>query len=557
MHRETPSLNRWKASALRFPLTRNCVRLNYPDTYTFDLNGNQITDVHTGPGSGASATTTNTYNGDDQLTDAQVTGGTDTRYDYDPNGSQIDVKVNGTVTSSYSYDVRNKMVGFSNGTTSASYVYDDAGNRVAETSGTTTTYYLTDIQNPTGYAQPVEAHQGSAATAPTETYLIGDRVFGQADSSGNVNYLLIDGHGSTQQITNASGTVTAAMAYTAYGSALNFNPAAIGSAYLFGGDAIYDPVSGLYMHGDGTRDSSGFRFIQADTQGNGSNSDPISLHRYLYAGADPINAWDPSGHDLTELLVDMGIDSVLNSAVSFALKPAIGYVTSALASALIPQSALNAIENALPNVGIIGAGLALNVAPSGGFGASFEGALEGVYSSHTNHGALFLADTEKLGLIGGDPGAVNFVVGLGWNVADSEDYTDNKYGVSFPFAGLPSKIQSRIQADLTNRLGSFVSPFLSQLSAGASALDSAFPGYSSGLINSIESDLPSYTAGILHFLDKCEATVLTNGDGVEVVLGYNALEEANSSESARYTGAGIVHASATQLYPSEGNVPFE
>ena len=132
---------------------------------------------------GTVGTTTNTYNGDDQLTDAVVAGGSTTHSDYDPNGSQIDVTVNGTVTATYSYDVRNKMVGYSSGTTGAIYVYDDAGNRVAETTGGVTTYYLTDTQNPTGYAQPVEEHQGSAATAPTETYLIGDRVFGEADSS--------------------------------------------------------------------------------------------------------------------------------------------------------------------------------------------------------------------------------------------------------------------------------------------------------------------------------------------------------------------------------------
>jgi hypothetical protein len=40
--------------------------LNYSDSYSFDLNGNIVTDVHTGAG-GTVGTTTNTYNGDGQL----------------------------------------------------------------------------------------------------------------------------------------------------------------------------------------------------------------------------------------------------------------------------------------------------------------------------------------------------------------------------------------------------------------------------------------------------------------------------------------------------------
>jgi RHS repeat-associated protein len=188
------------------------------------------------------------------------------------------------------------MVGYNGSSGTASYVYDDSGNRVQETTGTTTEYYLTDTQNPTGYAQPLEVHQSSISSAPNLTYLIGDRIFGQANSSGGISYLSIDGHGSTQQITNASGAVTAALAYTAYGTALNFNPAAIGSVYLFGGDAVYDPISGLYMHGDGRRDTVGFRFIQEDPSSSGNNSDPTSLHLYLYASANPISDIDPSGY---------------------------------------------------------------------------------------------------------------------------------------------------------------------------------------------------------------------------------------------------------------------
>jgi hypothetical protein len=44
-----------------------------------------------------------------------------------------------------------------------------------------------------------------------------------------------------------------------------------------------------------------------------------SLHKYLYAGANPVNAYDPSGHDLTSLLVTIGIGAELLGTLSVGL----------------------------------------------------------------------------------------------------------------------------------------------------------------------------------------------------------------------------------------------
>jgi hypothetical protein len=50
-----------------------------------------------------------------------------------------------------------------------------------------------------------------------------------------------------------------------------------------------------------------FEFIQRDTT-SGNNQDPFSLHKYLYANADPINNNDPSGHDDDNELEDEAFD---------------------------------------------------------------------------------------------------------------------------------------------------------------------------------------------------------------------------------------------------------
>jgi hypothetical protein len=63
----------------------------------------------------------------------------------------------------------------------------------------------------------------------------------------------------------------------------------------------------------------------------------------------------------------------------------------------------------------------------------------------------------------------------------------------------------------------------------------------------------------MHFLDKCEATVLvpiSNPTSVELVLSYDFLEEANGSDAPRLAGLGFGYSEAAQIFPS-GNVPFE
>jgi hypothetical protein len=137
-----------------------------------------------------------------------------------------------------------------------------------------------------------------------------------------VSYLLIDGHGSTQQITNSSGAVTAVFRYDAFGDAINFNPATAPTVFLFGGDAIYDPVSGLEFHGDGTRPTDGFIFVQRDfgPEGMGDASDPITFNAYLFANSNPIYFGDPSGHvaDADTTVASLGsalLDSVQNLAI--------------------------------------------------------------------------------------------------------------------------------------------------------------------------------------------------------------------------------------------------
>jgi YD repeat-containing protein len=309
--------NRWKLSGLRVRLTRNRVRLNYPDTYSYDLDGNQIQKVHTT--SAGTETTTNTYNGDDELTQSVDSSTGTTTFGYDANGSQTSSTNGGNVTTN-TYDVRNRLSSVTTGGVTTTYGYDDAGNRVSETTAGTTTYYLIDSNNPTGYAKPIEQWVSTTGNRSTATlsmsYVIGDRVLAQATGSGVVSYLLVDGQDNTRALTNSSGMVTATFNYDASGDPIGFNAATAPTSILFQ-ETMFDAPSGLNFFDNGQREEQlgSPDFIEADSQMYADNQNPITLNLRLLDGADTINNIDLNGHDfgLADLIVAQGIDTTLSS----------------------------------------------------------------------------------------------------------------------------------------------------------------------------------------------------------------------------------------------------
>jgi len=52
------------------------------------------------------------------------------------------------------------------------------------------------------------------------SYIIGLAVLAQTNSSGATSYLMVDGQGSTRQLTDSSGNITARFVFDAYGNLL-------------------------------------------------------------------------------------------------------------------------------------------------------------------------------------------------------------------------------------------------------------------------------------------------------------------------------------------------
>jgi len=324
--------------------TPNCTTQKGSIGYVYDNVGNRQSITSTVPAipSGSQIT----YDADDRLT-------TD---NYDPDGNTIS---SGGILNAY--DFENHLIKHGNVTV----VYDGDGNRVAETVGGVTTNYLVDANNPTGYAQVVDELQNNSVT---RSYSYGlERIYERQLVAGNwqVCFYGYDGHGSVRQLFNSSGAITDTYDYDAFGNLIN-STGTTPNNYLFAGEQ-FDPALGMYFLRARYYNSNTGRFWTAD-QFEGDPESPISLHRYLYANADPANMMDPGGNfGIGDALAVLTVLSVLYGLTS------LGYHTYQAATA---QSAdqrnanifaayLDAAGLALAMVGIEGGSLGPRLAVAG------------------------------------------------------------------------------------------------------------------------------------------------------------------------------------------------
>lgn len=116
--------------------------------------------------------------------------------------------------------------------------------------------------------------------------------------------------GSTRLLTNNLGAVTDSYAYDAYGN-LIATTGVSSNAYLFAGEQRDSEIGLDYLRARYYDPLVG-RFVSADAY-EGTLNDPMSLHDYQYAHANPVVNTDPSGYmtNMSELLGNMAAYSVL------------------------------------------------------------------------------------------------------------------------------------------------------------------------------------------------------------------------------------------------------
>jgi RHS repeat-associated protein len=252
--------------------------------YGLDPVGNRLSATSTLPGiqSGNWA-----YDADDRILSTEQ---------YDKNGNTI---VSGART--FAYDFENRLKSMNNG--AVTLVYDGDGNRVAKTVGGATTRFLVDDLNPTGYAQVVEELVSGAVQ---RRYTYGFQRISQTqflNSAWTTSFCGYDGFGSVRQLTGPTGAVTDTYDYDAWGNAVNVT-GSTPNVYLYRGEQ-YDPDLNLYYLRARYFNPLTGRFLSRDPAA-GHLGIPATLHKYLYAGGNPVNSLDPSGRDPVEYVVLLG-----------------------------------------------------------------------------------------------------------------------------------------------------------------------------------------------------------------------------------------------------------
>lgn len=127
---------------------------------------------------------------------------------------------------------------------------------------------------------------------------------------------IMDGHGSVTALaeTNETGTnITDTYTYDAYGILLK-KTGTTENDYLYTGEQ-YNESTGLYYLRARYMSPETGTFISMASYA-GSLDNPVSLHKYLYANANPVMYTDPTGYSpIQESAIVQGMKSILNSGM--------------------------------------------------------------------------------------------------------------------------------------------------------------------------------------------------------------------------------------------------
>jgi RHS repeat-associated protein len=284
--------------------------VDYEKAFTYDAVGNRLTQatIGSGPAGSPAAPGTLSYGHDvrDRLeTETGTLAGQPVgiTYGYDDNGNLL--TKSGEATYAWDFEDRLVRVTKADGTL-VEHAYDADGNRMqtkttAAGGGTTTVNFLVDVSGPLAHVV-AETDQAGRLTA---YYVRGDDLLAvmrplvpapAAAADWQTRVYHVDGVGSVRRLTDEAGLITDGYTYTAFGEPV----AHTGSdpqPYAFAGEP-YDPNVGFQYHRARWMDPRVGRFVGTDPL-QGREHEPLTLHRYLYAGVDPVDRVDPSGLDFS------------------------------------------------------------------------------------------------------------------------------------------------------------------------------------------------------------------------------------------------------------------
>lgn len=225
---------------------------------------------------------------------------------YDANGnlaSQTDTA--GTTT--YTWDVRNRLTGISGQNVSASFVYDALGRRISKTVNGVRTDYQYD-----GNDIVTEIGGGAVGASYLRSLNIDEPFVRQTNTN---EYYHADALGSTLRLTDAAGSVTTSYSYEAFGkttiTGTSANPFQYtgrendGTGVYYYRARYYSPTMQRFISEDPLLKERCWQQLSPDvvpkfkrfTKGKPIIPPPPLLHGYAYVDNNPIRFADPSGLD--------------------------------------------------------------------------------------------------------------------------------------------------------------------------------------------------------------------------------------------------------------------
>lgn len=253
--------------------------------YTYDILGSLLTKSDIG---------SYTYAGTGRANPHAVTSLAGTTYTYDNNGNVTSV---GNKTFSWNY--RDRLTQVATGTATTTYAYDHTNQRVRQwvpTVGTST------------YANRYFDRLATSTSATSTVYIFaGDMLVATVEGNGtatSTRYVHPDHLGSTNVVTNASGTVLETIEYYPYGSErTNTSTGGAGSRRAFIGQYQDDTADLNYLNARFYQSSRG-QFLSEDPvfwevgltrDGKTVLANPQAMNSYNYAEGSPIVKKDSTG----------------------------------------------------------------------------------------------------------------------------------------------------------------------------------------------------------------------------------------------------------------------
>jgi RHS repeat-associated protein len=143
-------------------------------------------------------------------------------------------------------------------------------------------------------------------------YTRGGNTLISMNRGGVKSYYLFDGHGSVRMLANESNFITDTWNFDAYGE-ITFSTGVTENDYLYAGER-FDRTTELYHLRARYMDPKTGTFMSMDTY-QGNMHDPMSLHKYMYANANPISNTDPTGMwTVGEMADALHIQGILNGS---------------------------------------------------------------------------------------------------------------------------------------------------------------------------------------------------------------------------------------------------